>query len=386
MSENEDKDIKDADDLSSQPVAESKPAPKKKPTRDRNQRVRELAQRKLEESKQSGAGKSARGRATGLDAGEMFDDAVARGFSAFTKWALANRRGIEIGVAVAILGGIGYATWDWYSTKREAAASAALYQAVESEQGIVKPAGSADEPAGNPDDEEARFDTRPKFPSYEARSNAVISEYRTAADKYGSLGAGMLARLGEAGAMLGNHEYDGALKAANAVLGSELAKADVDVRNTAREIVGMSLEGKGDIDGAKKAYDEMAASDTAEYKELGEYHSARMLLAKGDKEAAKDKLTKLRDKLSGATATDPVPPSDYLREQVDLMLRTIDPSLGSAKGASPGSQLTPEQLQRLQEEIQRLSGGNAPAMPGMPNLPAPAMPPAPAPAPSGNAP
>jgi hypothetical protein len=358
VSDTENKETTNAETAAADAPAETKSAPKKK-SRDRNQRVRELAARKIEESKKNA---NARAPATGLDAGEMFDDALARGFAGFTKWIKANRRSIEIGAVVALLGVAGFVTWDWYSTRRLGKASTALFQAVRSEAGIVK-TENAEEP--QPDDDEARFDTRARFPTHEARRDAALGAYRAVAGDYSSLGAGMLAKLGEAGVLLSKRDYDGALTAANAVLSSELAKADIDVRMSAKELAGMALEGKGDLDGAKAAFEEMAGGDPAHYKALGEYHAARVLLAKGDKDGAKDRLLKLRDKLT-TSASESNPPSEYLSEQVELLLRQIDPALAPARGGS-GSQLTPEQIMRLQQEFQRLGGGA-----GNPMLPVPA--------------
>lgn len=354
----------------------AEPAPKKAKaggSKDRNQRVREQARRKLEDgSKPSEANAVKAGQ--GLDAGEMFDDALARGFSSFLKWLKTNRRGIEIGIAVALLSGIGYATWDWYAQRRTGLASAALHQGVHAEHGVVQ-AQDTEDSAGR-DEDEARFDTRVKFPNYAARQEAALGNYRAASAQYGSLGAGMLARLGEAGILLEKRDFDGALTVANAVLGSELAKADVDVRMAAKEIVGMALEGKGDIDGASKAFGEMAASDTSAYRDLGEYHGARMTFAKGNKAEAKAQLEKLRDRLTGPTTTEPIVASEYLKKQIEAFLRIIDPSSASAKPSGPGGQLTMEQLKRLQEEIGRLGSGANPMMPQpggpVPRLPAPA--------------
>ncbi len=359
VSDTEDKDPTNTETAVADAPAETKAAPKKK-SRDRNQRVRELAARKLEESKRN-ADANARVPATGLDAGEMVDDALARGFAGITKWIKANRRSIEIGVVLTLLGVAGFVTWDWYSTRRLGKASTALFQAVRAEAGIVK-TENAEEP--QPEEDEARFDTRARFPTHEARRDAALGAYRATAGDYSSLGAGMLAKLGEAGVLLSKRDYDGALTAANAVLSSELAKADIDVRMSAKELAGMALEGKGDLDGAKAAFEEMAGADPAHYKALGEYHAARVVLAKGDKDGAKDRLLKLRDKLT-TSASESNPPSEYLSEQVEVLLRQIDPALAPARGGS-GSQLTPEQIMRLQQEFQRLGGGT-----GNPMLPTP---------------
>jgi len=374
------------------------------PPKDRNKRVREQAARKMEEAKESAKSRANRIGATGLDAGEMVDDAVARGFAAFTKWIKTNRRAIEFGIVGLILAGGGYATWDWYSNKTREEASAALMLATINAAGIVEEKKD-DKAEPTPDeDKDKDADPRPRFESYQALQDEALRTYRVAAEDHGRSGAGILARLGEAGVLLERRDFDGAVQALNAVLATDLAKADESVRMAAKERMGMALEGKGDEAGALAAYAELADSNLDSYKNFGLYHQARLSFEKGKKDEAKEKLNKLKERLKGTDAKDPGG-NRYLLAQVDALMRSVDPNAEPlAPPVTPGGgQITPEQLMQLQKELEKMRQNppelegtpapgapapgtpappGAPPAPGTPPTAPPATPPAPVPAPA----
>lgn len=363
MAENEEKDDietddteKSADDKSAEPTGAKKKKRKRAaedeaaPPKDRNKRVREQAARKMEEAKQSAKSRANRIGATGLDAGEMVDDAMARGFAAFTKWIKANRRAIELGVGLVIVGGAGYAAWDWYATKTKNEASAALMEATKKANGVVE--DPADKSSSSEDEARLRdIDPRPRFESYKTMREEALQSYRTAANEYGGRGAGILAKLGEAGVLLERKDYDGAIKTLDEVLATDLAKADESVRMAAKERMGMALEGKGDEAGALAAYKELAGSGLDTYKNLGLYHQARLSLAKGQKDDAKEKLTKLQERLSGKDSPKSAGGERYLTTQVNALMQQIDPSAASM---APSGELTPERLREIQEQLEKL--------------------------------
>jgi hypothetical protein len=343
------------------------------PPKDRNKRVREQAARKMEEAKESAKSRANRIGATGLDTGEMVDDAVARGFAAFTKWIKTNRRAIEFGIATINAAGI-----------------------VEEKKD--------DKAEPTPDEDKNKdADPRPRFESYQALQDEALRTYRVAANDHGRSGAGILARLGEAGVLLERRDFDGAVQALNAVLATDLAKADESVRMAAKERMGMALEGKGDEAGALAAYAELADSNLDSYKNFGLYHQARLSFEKGKKDEAKEKLNKLKERLKGTDAKDPGG-NRYLLAQVDALMRSVDPNAEPlAPPVAPGGgQITPEQLMQLQKELEKMrqnppelegtpAPGTPPTPPGAPTAPGtppgtppapPATPPAPAPAPA----
>ncbi len=375
----EDKDIQ-TDDINESDPGDSGAKKKKKKRaegegmgrpKDRNKRVREQAAQKMEEAKESAKSRANRIGATGLDTGEMVDDALARGFAAFLKWIKTNRRLLEFSVVGLILAGGGYAGWDWYSNKTREAASAALMLATVNASGVVEE--KKDEPADPAEEAKMKdLDPRPRFESYQALHEEALRTYRVAADEHGGSGAGILARLGEAGVLLDRKDYDGAISALNAVLATNLAKADESVRMAAKERMGMAFEGKGDEAGANAAYAELAGSNLDTYKNLGLYHQARLSIDKGKNDEAKEKLDKLKERLKGKDSLKTTGGNRFLMTQVDALIRIVDPnaeSLSPSIGA--GGELTPEKLLELQKELERLRQ-NAPEMEAPAGEPTPA--------------
>ena len=334
--------------------------------KDRNARVREQAARKMQEARTKRPGASG-----ALSTEELVDDALARGFARVTKWAKANVRYIEIGVVALLLVGIGYAVYDWQFNKKLENASDALNRAVQDEMGrVVK------DDQSKPDDPEQMSDPRPKFPTAEARDEAALSGYRQAAVQYAGTGAAILARLGEAGVLLDRKDYDGAITAFRAVLDTPLAKADLDVQLNATEGLGMALEGKGDIDGAMDAYKKLEGSKERGYQELGMYDQARILLyKKNERELAKALLLKAKEVISQAPSDAPAA-RDFLSEQINALLREIDPSLAPTQSTGGSlDQMSIEQLMEQKRLLDRLRAQHgAPPLTGSP---------APLPAPSG---
>ncbi len=326
-----------------------KPAKIENPSlpKDRNARVREQAARKMAEAKAGGAKKAAPA-AGGLSTEELVDDALARGVSSVTRWVKKNVRLIEGGVVALIAIGIGLAVWDWQTTRKLETASDKLMRGVENAEGrIIK----ADE---QPDPEDT--DPRPKFASLDARKEATVGAYRLAAAEYSSTGAGILARLGEGGALLDRNDFDGALKSFRDVLATPLAQADLDVRLNATEGVGMALEGKGDVDGALREFRTLENSEVRGYAELGLYHQARLLMTKkNDRETAKAFLVKARDRLATSTGGDAAgPKQEFLKSQVHALLRDIDPSLAPASQSNPLDMMSIEQMMEQRRIIEQL--------------------------------
>src|SRR6185503_6609304 len=194
-------------------------------------------------------------------------------------------------IVAGIAGGIGYAVYDSRLTKRAEAASADLIKGTLSERGRVVAGTTSKNEEENPDD------PTPVFKSTEEKRETALASYRKVVTSYPGTGAAILARLGEAGVLLDKREWDGALTAYNDVKSSPLAAADVTVRGRALEGVGLTLEGKKDTDGALKAFRELENTDARGLKELGMYHQARILHAKGDNDKAKELLKGARERL-----------------------------------------------------------------------------------------
>lgn len=321
-----------------------------------------------------------------LAPGEMVDDALARGVAATGKWLRQNGKSVQFAITGIIVAGIAYAGLSHWQDKRAEAATSALSKAELDERGRI---GS---PESKTQNQQADDDGLPVFKSVEVRRQAALSDYRAVASKHSGSGAAILARLGEAGVLLDQRNYDGALAAYREVKTTKLSQADLSVRARANEGIGLALEGKKDIPGALQAFHELENSDVRGYRELGMFQQARILAARADANSndvprAMELLKNAREKLRTATAQSPFgerPLFPYLQTQVDDLLRNLDPTaLPAPTAGGPNKQMTPEQVQRLREELQRRmreskentnsgSGSATPPPPATPGTPPPA--------------
>lgn len=323
-------------------VVESRPAVAET-SKDRNKDIKNKLLKKKEEDAQ---------RRAGLAPGEMVDDALARGMASFIRWLRDHTALMQGAVVVAILAGAGYAYYQHRVEKRAEEVSSALFKGVRSDLGKVTPSPKTEE--------EAMQDPAPSWRSPEDRRTAALVSYRKAMTTAQGSGAAILARLGEAGLLFEQKNWDGAITALREVKASPLAKADASVRGRAADMEGLALEAKGDLDGALKAFREVQNTDLRGLKELGMYEQARVLYGRGDTAGAKNLLVSVREKLhpkseetaaAGPSAEQRMFP--FLSSQVDDLLRRIDPSSVTTGAGRAGGKMSPADLERLQEQFKR---------------------------------
>ncbi len=279
-----------------------------------------------------------------------------------TDWAKKNQKLVQI-VGLALCAGLlGLAGYLYYDHKRETEASAILTKAVEAQRAQIGEPKKDDED----DDNHQQY-----FKTFEDRRAAALKQYKEVQSKFPGTGAAILARLAEGSLLLDKRDADGALAAFNDVKGSALAAADLEVQGRALEGLGFAHElkaGAGDkdkeLDAALAAFKELEnATDVNAakgFKELAMYHQARVLMSKGDKDKAKELLLSLKERLDKVDEPIamglPTPPSfPYLREVAMDRLREIDPAAApkSHVPSGGGMNLTPEQIRRLMEQMQK---------------------------------
>ena len=303
------------------------------------------------------------------------------------KWIREHRSvfgGIIVVALLTLGGGFGYVYWQ---DKRDAEASALLAKAIGDEHGRV----SEDE---DDDDDTKQPPLYPKFKTTDARREAALAKYRDVESKYAGTGAAILARLAEASLLLDKNDPKGALAAYDDVITSALAQADVQVRGRAVEGRGFAHEllAQSDasakdkhLDDALSAFKELEQIDVKGFKELGMYHEARVLQAKGDKQKAIELLKSVHEKVS-APSSEPgeSSPFAYLQFVVEDRLRELDPTALPPKpkhglgglgglGGPGGGEIDPEMLRQLQEQLRQQGGGMPP--PGAPPPPPGGSPP-----------
>ena len=315
--------------------------------RDKNARAKELLKRRQSQASERQGKVSSQ-----LEASEMVEDVVARAGSGLRKWVVKNFAMLQAGVVIGLLVTGGVLFYLSRAEEKGGAVSDALAEAVATDQGKVLAEDKRS-------DEEKELDPTKVFKTSEEREKAALEAYKKVAEQHPGTGAAILARLGQAGVLLDQKQWDAALAAYSEVASSTLAGADADVKGRAVEGMGFAKEAKGDLDGALVHFKELESIDVRGFKELGMYHQARIHLAKSDKEKAKELLKAVREKLTAGGTSEKL--SSYLEAVVDTALRELDPSAVPAQmplgGGPKGSTLTPEELQRLIEQAKKKAPG-----------------------------
>jgi hypothetical protein len=264
----------------------------------------------------------------------------------------------------------------YWQERRNDDSSALLAQGFADEHGHIS--DTADDE--DDDDSKAAKQLYPTFKSIADRRDAALAKFRAVETKYAGTGAAILARLAEASLLLDAGDAKGALAAYDDVQKSPLALADAEVRGRAIEGRGFGEEllaqhdeaaAPAHRDAAIAAYRELEGVDLKGFKELGKYHEARVLAAKGDKAAAIDLLKEVHRLVSEPGETHPF---SYLEFVAEDRLRELDPTALPPKapamkpgGGGPESDnpQVQEMLRQLKEQAEQKGRGPAP-MPGAP--------------------
>jgi len=214
--------------------------------------------------------------------------------------------------------------------------TALLAQALADEHGHV-----SDKDADDDDDTKAK-PLYPTFKSAGERRDAALAKYRSVEAKYAGTGAAMLARLAEGSLLLDATDAKGAEAAFDDVRSSALGQADGEVRGRALEGSGFAAELLAESDAANKdkhldealdAFQKLEHVDIDGFKELGMFHQARVLQAKGDKAKAIELLKDVQKRVSEPGDSHPF---SYLQFVVEDRLRALDPTALPPKAAKMG--------------------------------------------------
>jgi hypothetical protein len=297
------------------------------------------------------------------------------------KWIREHRETFGAAVVVALLAVGGFVGWTYWQDKRNGDASALLAQALADQHGHVSDKEEDD------DDDAKSKPLYPTFKSAAERRDAALAKYRAVESKYEGTGAAILARLAEGSLLLDTGDAKGATAAYEDVKSSALAQADGAVRGRALEGIGFADEQLADDDAANKdkhlddALDEFQTLEHVDvngFKELGMYHQARVLQAKGDKPKAIELLKDLLKRVSEPGGTHAF---SYLEFAAEDRLRALDPTAlppkapkmptgqgpgrppGGPGGAMGGADMNDPQVQKLIEQLKHKGGGGAPPVP-----------------------
>jgi hypothetical protein len=314
-----------------------------------------------------GEGKVKRPGALGDAAVPEADPLLERAARA-SKWIREHRQAFGGLVAVGVLAVAGSVGWMYWQDKRNGDASAMLAQALADEHGKV---------SNKEDEDEDEAKARPLYPTFKSaaeRRDAALAKYRGVESSYSGTGAAILARLAEGSLLLDAGDAKGAVAAYEDVKASPLAQADAEVRGRAIEGIGFAHEllartdeaGRDKhLDDALGAFKQLEQVEMKGFKELGMYHQARVLIAKGDKAKATELL---KDVYKRVTEPGENHPFSYLETVAEDRLREIDPTAlppkAPKKVGGPGDMdMSDPQIQELIRQLQQKAGGGGMPMP-----------------------
>jgi tetratricopeptide (TPR) repeat protein len=319
--------------------------------KDRNQRIREEAAEKRKARRESEQRRQNVQR--NLDAGEMVDDALARGTHAAQNWLKRHMNVLQWVIVASAAGGIGWQIYTARHHKTLAKATDTLLAGITADFARV---GEEEDVEADP--QTGLGDPRPHYADDGARLKAAEAAYRSVT---GNDNLKTLAQLALAGALFDEAKHKDALAAYQAVRGSALAQKDTDVRARAIEGVGLSQEGLGDKEAARKAFHELSNTDAPLLSALGLYHEGRLAYAAGERDKAKELLKQALEKAGKADGADAQP--GFVSQASRELLGAIDPSAVPAPPEKGG--LTPEQLQALAKQAAGEAGGDKNGTPGL---------------------
>lgn len=321
---------------------------------------------------------------------------IAHEIGKHAKWLYAA-------AALAVLVGLGFVLYSQFGHRSEEAAGRDLAKAVEIANAEIR-AADAEAPEGEPEGTVT-------FVTTQARAEQALREFQRVTSHHAGTVAASWARLGEAHALLELNRVSDARTAFEKARreGGE----DPMIAARAIEGVGFTLEAENKQQEAVAKFQELSRVGNGAFRNLADYHLARMYIALHQDVRAKETLRALVDRLNSAAGPDGdlAPASPYVLDQAQIRLAELDPSAVPHTRRSPGGQpggggggtiMGPdgpieiggaegagqnEALQRLIEQLNKqgihATPGAAPTPnsplqvpPAAPNAPAPPAPPA----------
>jgi hypothetical protein len=286
--------------------------------------------------------------AIGLDAGEMVDDALVRATDKISRLGRRHWNTIQWVIGLGLIGGLGFQVFTWYRRGVDARTTDALFEGVLAEQGTIGDPKDQGKPDSN-----GVVEPTPIFETEAARQAAALAAYQKAAEARPGTPAEGFARLGEAGVQLQLGKADEAIAVYDRVAASAAAQAHAELRAGALEGRGLALETKGDLPGARHAFEELGALPGFENGAL--YQQARIAQAQGDLPAAKAALSKLFKALGAPKAASlgglPERP-DFLRERATQLAGVVDPLEKDVQVPKPplGNDAVQQMLKQLEDQ------------------------------------
>jgi tetratricopeptide (TPR) repeat protein len=192
---------------------------------------------------------------------------------------------------------------------------------------------------------------KPVYKSEKDRATKAVEAFAATVKVAPDSQAGSLAKLAQGSLLTSLGKAGEAAPLFAAAFATE--KQRPQVAALALEGQGIALEAEGKADEAEKRFDQLKSFDGSAYKDVAEYHLARLKLAKGDRDGAKTLLKSVYDRLG--SPAEGAPKSRYLKGEVEVRLAEIDSSLVPA-GGGEAQQFSQEEIQRLIQQLQQQQG------------------------------
>ncbi len=309
---------------------------------------------------------------------ELEESELGRAALRAGKWWESNQQIGWIALAVAAIGIVGFLGWRYQEDTSSAAVGVMLEDAIEIASARVVPEG--EEPAATDDeDEDEDAEDERTFPTRAARSEAALEAYQAIVAQHGDHASAGIARLGAARALLALGRNDEA-EAMYQEAFDRNGRSGV-IAWQALEGVGFAQEAAGNPTEAQSTYERLGNLEDHAYEQVANYHLARLMLSRGERDEARTALRELVDSLRADTLEGSSEPRfPYLLSQAEVRLRELDPSSATSAGPSllgpgggpgggglqlgggEGGDIDPEQLQQLIrqfQERQQQGGGGA---------------------------
>jgi tetratricopeptide (TPR) repeat protein len=194
-----------------------------------------------------------------------------------------------------------------------------------------------------------------------------LAAFRRVGAEFGGAPIAALAKLGEATQLYDLGRYAEARSVYESLLGSAATLAEQEGR--VYEDLGFVMESLNDLPAALRRYEEMARLGEGAYRDIAQFHQARVLERQHQPARAKEVLHGLIERLQRARPNDPLSGSanSSVLEQAKALLHDIDPQDPLGRRSEVPSD--PDAIMRMLERQtgRRLrGGGDEPPRPSSP--------------------
>jgi tetratricopeptide (TPR) repeat protein len=283
-------------------------------------------------------------------------------------WVDKNRPIAYGALAAVLLVVAGYVGWSMFGNRTAEQAAVALGEALDVANAEIR---SADAPAPENDTSD-----RETFTTTTLRATKALDLFRKVTRSHSGTDAAVWARLGEAHALLDLGQPANARAAYEKALRE--GSGDSAVAARAFEGIAFTYEAENQPAKAIEKFEALSRAGEGAYKDLADYHLARMYLRTNAEPRAKRLLEELVTRLRARDDREPGDVSPFVLGQAELRLAELGSSLvqrptqgmggGSMFGpggvqlggeGGGGQNFTPEQIQEILRNLQKNQGGGA---------------------------